>query len=130
VTHSQKIRNGWLGFDGRIFLTECEHDTYCRRLPVRYAAKNLGVKLGICSVCGRPATKENPLQAAHRIPFGAGIINFWLTPDWLDGPHNLVWAHKLTCNKKAEIPTKEIAEYLRQQFQIKIPEHVNKRLNA
>lgn len=24
-------------------------------------------------------------------------------PDWLDGPHNLVWAHKRTCNKAAEI---------------------------
>lgn len=116
---------GWLGFDGRIFLTREEHNTYCRRLPVRYAAKNLGNKPIICSICGEPATEKNPIQAAHRVPFGVGIVDFSLTPDWLDGPQNLVWAHKIKCNKEAEITHEKIGEYLKQNFGIKIAQENN-----
>jgi hypothetical protein len=123
-------RAGWLGFDGRIFLTEQEHETYCRRLPVRYAAKNLHTKLSVCEICKNLATPENPLQAAHRIPFGRGIIQFWLTPDWLDRPHNLVWAHKRICNKMAEIPDGRILEYLKEQFGIILPKHVSDAMAA
>jgi hypothetical protein len=34
-----KQRLGWLGFDGRTFLTRQEHETYCRRWAVRYAPR-------------------------------------------------------------------------------------------
>jgi hypothetical protein len=81
--------------------------------------------LGRICLGAKPATLDNPLQAAHLIPFGVGIIRFWLTLDWLDGPHNLIWAHKLTCNKEAEIPTSRIVEYLKQKFGIEIPKHVD-----
>jgi hypothetical protein len=57
-------RVGWLGFGGRTFLTKEEHQTYCRRLPVRYPRKNLSVT-GVCEICGKPATHDNPLQAAE-----------------------------------------------------------------
>ena len=30
---------GNLGFDGRVFLTEAEHQTYLRRKPVRFVRK-------------------------------------------------------------------------------------------
>lgn len=105
-------RNGWLGFDERTFLNEHEYVTYCRRLPVRYAAKNLGRKPEKCEVCGGAPTPDNPLQAAHRIPFGKGILQFRLTPDWLDSRENLVWAHKRLCNRRAEMSIDDIREHL------------------
>lgn len=114
-------RPGWLGFGGRIFLTEQEHETYCRRLPVRYPAKNLTTPRDTCSKCGGPASPTNPLQAAHIVPFGVGIIRFWLTPEWLDGSHNLIWAHKLRCNKECEVAVDEIPKYLKRKFGIEIP---------
>jgi hypothetical protein len=43
-------RRGWVGFNGRVFLDEHEHATYCRRLPVRYAAKSLGPKPDRCQI--------------------------------------------------------------------------------
>jgi hypothetical protein len=79
---------------GAKFLTDAEHTVYCRRLPVRYAAKSAGPKPEVCGVCGSPATPGNPLQAARRIPFNTGIIQYRLTPDWLDRSENLVWAHR------------------------------------
>ena len=118
-----RARLGWLGFDGRTFLTKEEHETYCRRLPVRYPRKNLRIT-GKCSICGGRATPENPLQVAHRIPFGRGITQFWLTPDWLDGPHNLVWAHKRGCNKKAEISIREITKHVQKECNVKVPKNV------
>jgi hypothetical protein len=113
-------RPGWLGFDGRVFLTKDEHDTYMRRLPVRYAAKNLERGDGICVLCKKPATADNVLQAAHLIPFNIGITRFWLTPDWLDQPHNLAWAHRQVCNKKVEIEGAKIIEHLRDKFGIEV----------
>jgi hypothetical protein len=127
MTDKTSGRIGWLGFDGRVFLTKEEHDAYCRRLPVRYAARNLKIISGICSVCGKPATPDNPLQAAHLIPFGAGIIQFWLTPEWLDGPENLTWAHRVKCNKLAEIPINRIAGYLKQKIQYRVSGYLTDR---
>ena len=103
---------GWYGFDGRMFLTDVEHATYCRRLPVRYAAKGAGPKPKICDICGRPSELKNSLQAAHRIPFNLGVIRYRLTPEWLDRPENLVWAHRQICNKKAEFSSTQIEAML------------------
>lgn len=57
------------GFDGRVFLTEAEHETYMRRMPVRYVKHK---EEAVCCVCGLPGTATNPLENAHRIPFGLG----------------------------------------------------------
>jgi len=114
-------RVGWLGFDGRTFLTAQEHETYCRRMPVRYAAKNLTTARDICFKCGGLASPKNPIQVAHIVPFGVGITRFRLTPEWLDGSHNLVWAHKRGCNKGCEISVNEIPRYLKQKFGIEMP---------
>jgi hypothetical protein len=75
----------------------------------------------------KTSAARKPLQAAHLIPFGVGIIRFWLTPEWLDGPDNLIWAHKRKCNKEAEIPASQIVEYLKQKFGIEVPKHVESR---
>ena len=117
-------RDGWLEFDGRTFLTEVEHETYRRRLPVRYPAKNLKTPADTCAKCGKPASVKNPIQVAHKIPFAIGVIRFWLTPEWLDGPHNLIRAHKQECNKGCEIPFDRIPEYLKREFHIEIPKHL------
>jgi len=99
---------GWQGFDGRMFLTDAEHETYKRRPPVRYSARGLPPGDGACSVCGLAATPANPLQAAHLVPFGLGVAVYALTPEWLDGAANLVWAHRAKCNKAAELSRDEI----------------------
>lgn len=102
---------GWLGFDGRVFLTDSEHETYLRRMPVRYARRSLGSSDGmLCAVCGQAATDENRLEASHKVPFGEGIRTYKLTPDWLDSTENLVWAHRIKCNKNAELSKLEIAK--------------------
>jgi hypothetical protein len=108
------------GFGDRIFLTIEEHATYSRRMAVRFARKNMPPHNSICQVCNEKETEDNPLQAAHKIPFTKGILKFYLTPDWLDGPHNLIWAHKRVCNKSAELKDDEIGEYLKKKYGIVI----------
>mgnify|MGYP001597200825 CR=1 FL=1 len=97
------------GFDGRVFLTNEEHATYCRRAPVRYAARNAGPQPAVCQICKMPPEPRNPLEAAHRVPFTEGVIVHRLTPDWLDGAHNLVWAHRKLCNTAASLTRDQIA---------------------
>jgi hypothetical protein len=58
-------------------------------------------------------SKGNPLQAAHRIPFNIGIIQYRLTPDWLDRSENLVWPHRQLCNKKVEMSVEQIEATVR-----------------
>jgi hypothetical protein len=88
------------GFDGRTFLTEEEWRTYLRRKPVRYIDKK---RDKVCGMCGKPEGDRNPLQNAHRISFGLGLIYLALTPDFLDGDDNIVTAHRKQCNAKAEL---------------------------
>lgn len=102
---------GNLGFDGRVFLTDAEHQTYLRRRPVRYVRKMIAASES-CSVCGERGTIENPLQVAHIVPFGLGVVHFRLTPEWLDSPDNLRWAHRRVCNKAAELTLSQVREVL------------------
>ena len=103
----------WMGFEGRVFLTDEEHATYLRRPPVRYAAKGMSDKPTECDICGLPERPLNTLQASHLIPFTSGWRDFWLTPDYLDQRENLVWAHKKGCNKGAELSFADIAYRVR-----------------
>jgi hypothetical protein len=88
------------GFDGRVFLTAAEWETFCRRKPVRYIRKR---KESVCQVCGLPSTPDNPLQNAHVISFDVGVIDLALTPDYLDSDANIVSAHRNHCNKASEL---------------------------
>lgn len=97
------------GFDGRVFLTDAEHETYMRRMPVRYVKHR---KALVCCVCGLPGTATNPLENAHRIPFSLGVRKFKLTPDYLDSTENIVTAHRAVCNKACEMSAHEIAAHL------------------
>ena len=108
---TSRSKLGNLGFDGRVFLTESEHQTYLRRRPVRYVRKVIPLSR-TCSVCGEEDSVENPLQVAHVVPFGLGIVHFKLTPEWLDSPANLRWAHRRACNKKAELTLELISAHL------------------
>lgn len=98
------------GFDGRVFLTDSEHETYMRRMPVRYIRKK---KDAVCAVCGLPSSADKPFESAHLIPFGLGIRHFKLTPDFLDSEKNIVTAHRGMCNKKAELSIADITEKLK-----------------
>ncbi|WP_433955106.1 hypothetical protein [Janibacter indicus] len=98
------------GYGDRVFLTDSEHETYLRRMPVRYARRGLAGIPEVCHVCGEPAVDGNPLQAAHRVPFNAGVRRWRLTPTWLDRPGNLRWAHRQRCNRLVELSEKDIEE--------------------
>ena len=98
------------GFDGRVFLTDAEHETYMRRMPVRYVRHK---KAAMCCVCGLPGSATNPLENAHKIPFGLGVRKFRLTPDYLDSKENIVTAHKSSCNKSCELPEDLITATIR-----------------
>lgn len=95
------------GFNGRVFLHDYEHETYLRRMPVRYVRHP---KAAICAVCGLPDLPANPLENSHLVPFGEGVRTYKLTPDWLDSPQNIVTAHKRSCNKAAELSKSEIEQ--------------------
>ncbi len=97
------------GFDGRMFLKEYEWETYHRRLPDRQIT---GDHSTVCMVCGKPETRDNRFQHSHKIGFAEGIITFGLTPDYLDGPDNIVSAHTTVCNKAAELLPVEICLFL------------------
>lgn len=88
------------GFQGRMFLSRDEWETYCRRKPVRFVHKK---KEAACQVCGEPGSPDRPLQNAHVIGFDIGVIDLALTPDYLDSDTNIVTAHRSHCNKKAEL---------------------------
>lgn len=103
------------GFDGRVFLTEAEHETYLRRMPVRFVKHK---KDAICCVCGLPGTAKNPLENAHRIPFGVGVRKFKLTPDYLDTKENIVTAHKAVCNRSSELSETEVLAMVERLKQI------------
>lgn len=89
-----------LGFDGRIFLTKEEWQTYRRRKPVRYIRRSYAAN---CGVCGKNAFASNPLQHAHVISFDMWILLFGLTPEYLDADSNIVTAHRQGCNTKTEL---------------------------
>lgn len=97
------------GFDGRMFLTQAEYETYMRRMPVRYIKKKHSE---VCAVCGLEGTPNNPLQHSHRIGFQQGIKKFGLTPDFLDELSNVVSAHRAACNAKAELSDSEVLRWL------------------
>lgn len=64
--------------------------------------KAIGPKPGVCSICGKPETPDNPLQAAHKVSFKRGCLA-GLHPADLNAATNLVWAHRTKCNKAAEV---------------------------
>lgn len=96
------------GFSNRVFLTDEEHATYLKRMPVRYLRHK---KATLCEVCGLPGTVDNPLQLAHVIGFNYGIKLLKLTPDYLDRQENTKTAHRTSCNSSVEL-TVEAARLL------------------
>jgi hypothetical protein len=114
------------GFDGRVFLTKEEWETYCRRKPVRYIRKQ---KIAICEICGKSEEQGNSFQNAHMIGFDFGITYLALTPDFLDLDSNIKTAHKMICNKKCELSLKEILVYLKQIHNVaKLPDFLSQKI--
>lgn len=98
------------GFGDRVWLTEAEWETYRRRVAVRYPQRsrsNVVARDGeTCSICGGSARDpQRPIQLAHRVPFKLGVVDWGLSPDWLDGVENLCLAHRGACNDSAELLT-------------------------
>ena len=112
-----------IGFKGRDFLTKAEWQTYLKRMPVRYIKKK---KTEVCEICQKPPTKNNPLENSHRIPFRRGIVEFALTPDFLDDYTNIISAHKRKCNKSAELNNYEICKMLKMMNIHELPDFLRK----
>lgn len=105
-------------FDGAIWLTPEQWDTYRRCPPVRYvretllkARKNVG--RAICDYC-HIEDDLTELQACHRIGFTVGVVDWGLTPDWVNQEHNLALAHRKVCNASLELTPGEVVERLTQ----------------
>ena len=112
-----------IGFEDRVFLARAEWQTYLKRMPVRYIKKK---KTEVCEICKKPPTKENPLENSHRIPFRKGIVEFALTPDFLDKDKNIISAHKRECNKSAELNNYEICKMLKMMNINQLPDFLPK----
>ncbi len=100
--------------------------TYLRRPPVRRGyiefQKIHGTGRGAkCAVCNRPDESGNPLQAAHLINALNGVRYFALTPDFLDDPERLVWAHRRDCNRRVELGFGQTMEHLWQHGVREVP---------
>lgn len=98
------------GFEGRVFLTEHEWNTFTKRMPVRFVRYK---KAPMCAHCGGEETKENPFQNSHIIAFQMGVIDLGLTPEFLDAKDNIRTAHRTTCNKAVELSLEQSMVRLR-----------------
>ena len=102
------------GFGGRAWLTIEEWETYKRRPAVRYPQKLRPAVIARdgegCSICN--SNDGRPIQLAHHVPFKVGLLDFGLTPDWLDGVDNLRLAHQGACNDLVECSFGEVPQLL------------------
>jgi hypothetical protein len=110
-----------VGFDGRMFLDEAEWLTYCRRKPVRYIRR---ARADRCSICGSNNSSVNPLQSAHRIGFGMGVIDLALTPEFLDSEENILTACRRECNKRSELDLPGAMKRLRELGVKELPKYL------
>lgn len=106
------------GFEGRVWLNHAEWETYRRRVAVRFPQKlraEVASRQGeLCFTCGQDlSTNPERVQLAHRVPFKIGVVDWGLTPDWLDSAANLCLAHVGKCNDGAELTNSEIVKHLR-----------------
>lgn len=104
------------GFAGQIWLTDEQWDTYRRVPPVRYVrhklvTSNNSDSIVQCFSCGKTDSIKN-LQVAHLIGHSAGIVDWGLTPDWLESPDNLVFTHPGQCNNNVALSPEGIVERL------------------
>ena len=114
-----------IGFEDRDFLTKGEWQTYLKRMPVRYIKKK---KTEVCEICHKPPTQDNPLENSHIIPFIKGIVDFALTPDFLDKDKNIISAHKRECNKSAELNNDKICKKLKMMGVNELPNFLPKEI--
>lgn len=102
------------GFGGRAWLTVEEWETYRRRPAVRYPQRSRPAVVErdgeSCIICG--SDDGRPIQLAHHVPFKVGLVDFGLTPDWLDGVDNLRLAHQGSCNDLVECSFAEVPQLL------------------
>jgi len=110
-----------IGFNGKIFLTKEQWDTYRKRMPVRYISKK---KKTLCEICGKQSEKNNPIQNAHKIGFRLGILYLGLTPEYVDKDENIVSAHKTKCNKSAELDLESSCRQLKNAGISELPNYL------
>lgn len=120
---------GYDGFGGRTFLYESELATYWRRKPWRDVKKAGVKKADICEVCLKPGSPKNPLQYAHKIPFTYGVFELGLTPEFLDGAHNIVTAHRTKCNNQVQLDLEGILRLLREGGVTELPSFLAEKIH-
>ena len=93
------------------FLDRVSWEVLRKYPPVQRDARSNLMRLGEPTVC-RCGAQGPHLQAAHKIPFMIGVLNYGVDPDWLNGAYNLEWACRERCNKAVEFSTEEIEALL------------------
>lgn len=84
------------------------------RYPQSHRARVVARDGAGCSTCDETCEDLlRPIELAHRIPFKVGVVDWGLTPDWLDGVDNLCLAHRGACNDRAELVADAIPARLR-----------------
>jgi len=80
--------------------------------PVRSPSDYKNEKHKICISCGKGGTKSNPITNGHKTPYGKGIFEFSLSPEFLNSEQNVVRIHRRKgCD--VALTTEQIVECLK-----------------
>jgi len=102
------------------FLDPADWEVLRKYPPVRRDARSNLMKLKKPMICCRCEEHGPHLQAAHKIPFMVGVLDYGIDPDWLNGAHNLDWACRGRCNKEVEFSTEEVEALLHSHREQKV----------
>jgi len=81
-------------------------------------------KEDICHICKLPPESKNRLEWAHLISYKNGFDSLGLTMVFLNSRENLVMAHRVKCNKRAELSLEDSIRRLWDLGHRDLPQHI------
>lgn len=81
-------------------------------------------KVSICQMCNLPEEAKNRLEWAHLISYKNGFDSLGLTMIFLNSRENLVMAHRVRCNKQAELNLQDSIRRLWDLGHRDLPQHL------
>lgn len=106
---ARRCRISNIKYDDSFWLSTSDWMAYRKRVPVRYPQRSRPLVERLygssCFYCGGSGGE---LQLSHMIPFRIGVIDFGISPEWLDRVDNLRLAHRGSCNNSIELSDDEI----------------------
>ena len=79
----------------------------------------------LCHICNLPADLKNRFEWAHLISYKNGFDFLGLTMVFLNSRENLVMAHRLKCNKSAELNPQQSIRRLWDLGHRDLPKHLH-----